>query len=138
MDLELTLFKRYSKEKKINPQSNMYPLQTNDDKIFNSSRKLFNFDPNLINRNIVSDKRNNSDFPKLITKTVIDFTSLCDYYILYKLLYLYFQENKDVYDNVFRKMSDDTGIFRKIMAESNPFRRKSSFCANNSTTNNNI
>ena len=138
MDLELTLFKRYSKEKKINPQSNMYPLQTNDDKIFNSSRKLFNFDPNLINRNIVSDKRNNSDFPKLIAKTIIDFTSLCDYYILYKLLYLYFQENKDVYDNVFRKMSDDTGIFRKIMAESNPFRRKSSLGANNSTTNNNI
>ena len=138
MDLELTLFKRYSKEKKINPQSNMYPLQTNDDKIFNSSRKLFNFDPNLINRNIVSDKRNNSDFPKLIAKIVIDFTSLCDYYILYKLLYLYFQENKDVYDNVFRKMSDDTGIFRKIMAESNPFRRKSSLGANNSTTNNNI
>ena len=137
-DLELTLFKRYSKEKKINPQSNMYPLQTNDDKIFNSSRKLFNFDPNLINRNIVSDKRNNSDFPKLIAKTIIDFTSLCDYYILYKLLYLYFQENKDVYDNVFRKMSDDTGIFRKIMAESNPFRRKSSLGANNSTTNNNI
>ena len=35
-------------------------------------------------------------------------------------------------------MSDDTGIFRKIMAESNPFRRKSSLGANNSTTNNNI
>ena len=35
-------------------------------------------------------------------------------------------------------MSDDTGIFRKIMAESNPFRRKSSLGANNSTANNNI
>ena len=137
-DLELTLFKRYNTEKNEISHSNMYPLQTNDDKIFNSSRKLFNFDPNLINRNIVADKRNNSDFPKLIAKTVIDFTSLCDYYILYKLLYLYFRENRDVYDNIFRKMSDDTGLFRKMIAESNPFRRKSSLGVNNSISNNNI
>ena len=137
-DLEVTLFKRYSTEKRNNPQNNMYPLQTNDDKIFTSSRKLFNFDPNLINRNIILDKRNNSDFPKIIAKTVIDFTSLCDYYILYKLLYLYFQENRDVYDNVFRKMSDDAGIFRKMIAESNPFRRKSSLGVNNSISNNNL
>ena len=115
----------------------MHPLQTNDDKIFNSSRKLFNFDPSLINRNIASNKRNNSDFPKLNAKKVIDFTSLCDYYILYKLMYLYFQENRDVYDNLFKKMNDDTNIFKKILAESNPFRRKSSLGANNSTTNNN-
>jgi hypothetical protein len=136
-DLEVTLFKRYSTEKRNNPKNNMYPLQTNDDKIFTSSRKLFNFDPNLINRNIILDKRNNSDFPKITAKTVIDFASLCDYYILYKLLYLYFQENRDVYDNVFRKMSDDTGIFRKMIAESNPFRRKSSLGVNNSISNNN-
>ena len=135
-DLELTLFKKYNIENN-NDIHNMHPLQTNDDKIFNSSRKLFNFDPSLINRNIASNKRNNSDFPKLNAKKVIDFTSLCDYYILYKLMYLYFQENRDVYDNLFKKMNDDTNIFKKILAESNPFRRKSSLGANNSTTNNN-
>ena len=135
-DLELTLFKKYNIENN-NDIHNMHPLQTNDDKIFNSSRKLFNFDPSLINRNIASNKRNNSDFPKLNGKKVIDFTSLCDYYILYKLMYLYFQENRDVYDNLFKKMNDDTNIFKKILAESNPFKRKSSLGANNSTTNNN-
>ena len=138
-DLELTLFKKYRLEKLNDPQSNMYPLQTNDDKIFNSSRKLFNYDPNLINRNIsILDKRNNSDFPKSNKKTVIDFTSLCDYYIIYKLLYLYFKENRDVYDNLFRKMNDDTGVFKKILFESNPFRRKSSLGLNTSLTNNNF
>ena len=135
-ELEYTLFKKYNMVKGNDPQSNMYPLQTNDDKIFNSSRKLFNFDPNLINRNIIAEKRNNSDFPKLNAKTVIDFQSLCDYYILYKLLYLYFQENRDIYDNLFKKMNDDTNIFRKIMVESNPFRRKSSLGLNNSISNN--
>ena len=135
-DLELTLFKKYNIENN-NDIHNMHPLQTNDDKIFNSSRKLFNFDPSLINRNIASNKRNNSDFPKLNAKKVIDFTSLCDYYILYKLMYLYFQENRDVYDNLFKKMNDDTNIFKKILAESNPFKRKSSLGANNSITNNN-
>ena len=137
-DLELTLFKKYNIENIKDPQNQMYPLQTNDDKIFNSSRKLFNFDPNLINRNIITNKRNNSDFPKLNAKTVIDFTSLCDYYILYKLLYLYFQENRDVYDNIFKKMNDDTGMFKKILIESTSFRRKSSLGAGNSTNNNNF
>ena len=137
-DLELTLFKKFSREKFNDPQSNMYPLQTSDDKIFNSSRKLFNFDPNLINRNIIDNKRNNSDFPKLNAKTVIDFANLCDYYIIYKLLYLFFRENRDVYDNLFKKMNDDTGIFKKILFESNPFRRKSSFGLNSSLTNNNL
>ena len=137
-DLELTLFKKFSREKLNDPQSNMYPLQTSDDKIFNSSRKLFNFDPNLINRNIIDNKRNNSDFPKLNAKTVIDFANLCDYYIIYKLLYLFFRENRDVYDNLFKKMNDDTGIFKKILFESNPFRRKSSFGLNSSLTNNNL
>ena len=56
-ELEYTLFKKYNMVKRNDPQSNMYPLQTNDDKIFNSSRKLFNFDPNLINRNIIVEKR---------------------------------------------------------------------------------
>ena len=135
-ELEYTLFKNYNMVKRNDPQSNMYPLQTNDDKIFNSSRKLFNVDPNLINRNIIVEKRNNSDFPKLNAKTVIDFKDLCDYYILYKLLNLFFQENRDIYDNLFKKMNDDTNIFRKIMAESNPFRRKSSLGLNNSLTNN--
>ena len=135
-ELEYTLFKNYNMAKRNDPKSNMYPLQTNDDKIFNSSRKLFNFDPNLINRNIIVEKRNNSDFPKLNAKTVIDFQNLCDYYILYKLLFLYFQENRDIYDNIFKKMNDDTNIFRKIMAESNPFRRKSSLGLNNSISNN--
>ena len=137
-DLELTLFQKFSREKLNDPQSNMYPLQTSDDKIFNSSRKLFNFDPNLINRNIIDNKRNNSDFPKLNAKTVIDFANLCDYYIIYKLLYLFFRENRDVYDNLFKKMNDDTGIFKKILFESNPFRRKSSFGLNSSLTNNNL
>ena len=88
-DIEINLYKQNFVEKNKNPQDKMYPLQTADDKIYNSSKKLFNFDPNLINHNINLNTRNNSDFPRQNVKTVIDFTSLCDYYILYKLLYLF-------------------------------------------------
>ena len=126
--LELTLFKNINLENLTNSQ--MYPLQTKAD-IFNSSRKLFKIDPSLINRNIISNKRYNSDFPKVIAKTVIDFTSLCDYYVLYKLLYCYYQENKDVYDNITRKMNDDSNMYKKI------FRRKSSLGYNSNIINNN-
>ena len=136
-ELEITLFKKYNLGNDNSIDKNMHPLQINDDKIFNSSRKLFNFDPSLINKNIAPNKRNNSDFPKMNAKKVIDFTSLCDYYILYKLIYLYFQENKDVYDNLIKKMQDDTNIFKKILSESNPFKRKSSLGLNNSLAHNN-
>jgi len=135
-DIEINLYNKNLIVKSKNPQDKMYPLQTADDKIYNSSKKLFNFDPNLINRNINLNPRNNSDFPRQNVKTVIDFTSLCDYYILYKLLYLFFNENHDLYESQLRKMNDDTYTFKKVLSESNPFRRKSSFGINTSISNN--
>ena len=135
-DIEINLYKQNLIEKNKNPQDKMYLLQTADDKIYNSSKKLFNFDPNLINRNINLNIRNNSDFPRQNVKTVIDFTSLCDYYILYKLLYLFFNENHDIYESQLRKMNDDTYAFKKVLSETNPFRRKSSLGINTSISNN--
>ena len=135
-DIDINLYKKNLIIKNQNPQDKMYPLQTADDKIYNSSKKLFNFDPNLINRNINLNTRNNSDFPRQNVKTVIDFTSLCDYYILYKLLYLFFNENHDIYESQLRKMNDDTYTFKKVLSESNPFKRKSSFGINTSLSNN--
>ena len=131
IDLEQKFYKKFSIQKSNNPQEKMIPLPAIDEKIFNSSKKLFNYNPNLINRN-------NSDFPKTKSKTVIDFTNLCDYYILYKLLYLFFLENRDVYDNQFKKMNDDTNVFKKVLSEANPFKRKSSLGLNSSITNNNL
>ena len=135
-DIEMNLYKKNLIVKNKNPKDKMYPLQTADDKIYNSSKKLFNFIPNLINRNINLNVRNNSDFPRQNVKTVIDFTSLCDYYILYKLLYLFFNENHDIYDSQLRKMNDDTYAFKRVLSDSNPFRRKSSLGINASVSNN--
>ena len=135
-DIEMNLYKKNLIVKNKNPKDKMYPLQTADDKIYNSSKKLFNFDPNLINRNINLNVRNNSDFPRQNVKTVIDFTSLCDYYILYKLLYLFFNENHDIYDSQLRKMNDDSYAFKRVLSDSNPFRRKSSLGINASVSNN--
>ena len=133
-NIELTLFNNNNLD---NNNPYIHPLQTNGDKYFNSSRKLFEINPSLINRNIITNKRNNIDFEKNTIKTIIDFKNICDYYILYKLLYLYFQENRDVYNYIARKMNDDTNMFKRKLVESSTSRRKSSIGNNSSIIKNN-
>ena len=104
LDIDRDLNKNFSK--KIEDISYLYEK---DEIINNSSTKLFKID----NPHIYLQDRNLSDFPTFSVKKEIDFTNLCDYYIIYKLLYLYYNKNHDIYESLYHKMSDDINFFKK-------------------------
>ena len=129
-DLKLTIFKNTPSELSENEHNLVnLPLLT-DPKSASSSTKLFNIDVIKFKKIPTSD-RNLSSIPKNNFKTNIDFTNICDYYIIYKLILMNFKENSSIYENALKKMNENNNFFKKISGDNAPFRRRKSSAFNN-------
>jgi hypothetical protein len=98
-------------KKKENNDNNNENIENNEDSYLS---EIYFSDAECDN-NKISDEDNSK------------FDTISEFYILYKLLYIYFDKNKDFYNNLLKKVKKSGGnLFRQYSLESNSSEKKSS------------
>ena len=94
---------------------------------FNSIKKINeSFKISMVEENIINLEKlslGQSD-PKLKNKSILNFNTASELYVLYKLLMLYFEKNEFVYSKVQNKINEDGTPFKQLFSEQNITKNK--------------
>ena len=121
-------------EKKILSKLNIYFIENN---IINKYNYENNYNENNYNENNYNEinydeikedefkvKEENSDDKDSNNDNISEFDIISEYYIIYKLLYIFFDKNKELYSNLLKKVKRNT-LFRQYSIETNSSGKKS-------------
>ena len=111
-------------EKKILSELNLNFIEQSCEPCKNNNKSNFNLNEiEELNANPkIEEEKDNTN---INNDDNSEFSTFPEYYILYKLLYTFFDRNKEIYGNLLKKIKKNGGLFRQYSIETNSSGKKS-------------